>query len=110
MAQPTLQDVADRAGLSLNDDSKTRWPDAERVKYVNDGLAVLLDVRPDMFVGQFSTFTAEGLAITDPLPINARYLPLLADYVIFRAERKDIESNNPGKASISAQWFKDRLG
>lgn len=109
MAQPTLQDVADRAGLSLNDDAKTRWPDSERIKYVNDGLACLFDVRPDMFVGQFVSFTGEGLASGDPIPVNARFLPLLADYVVFRAERKDVESSVGGHVSVAAQWFKDRL-
>lgn len=110
MAQPTLQEVADTARLTLNDADKDRWSDTDdMLRYLRDGIGVMLDKRPDLFVGQFVSLDLSALALVSDFPINARFVPMLVDYVIFRALRKDSEFSQGGQAVASNKWFDERL-
>lgn len=104
-----LQAVCDRARLALNDDAKERHPDADLLTYCQEGLGTLLDLRPDLFIGQFSTFNQESLTLTSNFPIERRYVPLLIDYIIFRCERIDNEGAGNLNAVVAVEWFQKRL-
>lgn len=106
----TLQNVIDWARKSLNDDDKARWPDAEMLVYANDGLNEVWLLRPDLFIGQYTTFAGDGtLAAGATLPIDARFSRVLADYLIHRAHLKDDEASENGRAAAYRQFFEGRL-
>lgn len=105
----TLQQVVDLARATLNDDDKVRWPDAECLGYVQGALDAIYQIRPDLFIGQFTTFDSAALGLGDPLPIEERYRRQIADYVISRAETKDDEAVNNNRAALAYQFFEERL-
>lgn len=106
----TIQTVIDLARLTLNDDDKIRWPDAEMLSYAQDGLDTVFRLRPDLFHGQFATlFDSSALVVGSTFPIENRFRRTVADYLIMRAESKDEEAVSTGRASQSAQYFERML-
>lgn len=105
----TLQQVIDLARSTLNDDDKVRWPDAECLAYLQGALDAIYQLRPDLFIGQFTTFDSATLAVGDPIPIEDRYRRQLADYVIARCETKDDEAVSNSRAALAYQFFEERL-
>lgn len=89
----TFQTLVDRARVPLNDADKTRYSDAELLSYGVDAYLMLRRYRPDMFLGQWSTFpSVSSLTLNSNFPVAGdEYLPILADYVTSRAEFKDDE-------------------
>lgn len=113
MPQPKLADVVADARVTLNDlaadAANQRHSTAQLERYGNDGLNDLFLLRPDLFFGQFSSYTGQGIASSADLPVHARYRHVLADYVVWRAEMKDDESVNNARMEKSRQFFVERL-
>lgn len=105
----TLQNVADTARLSLNDDDKTRWPDTDLLAFLQDGLDAMYQLRPDLFLGAFATYASSALTLGSTIPIPEIYRRQLADYVIMRCETMDDESVVDNRASLAYQFFERRL-
>jgi hypothetical protein len=106
----TLQNVCDTARKSLNDADKVRYPDADLLVYANDGLNEIYSLRPDLFIGQYTTFTGEGgLVLGSTLPIEAKHARELADYLIFRAEFQDSEHVESNRVGLFGGYFEKRL-
>ena len=110
------QDVVDLARESLNDDDKVTWPDAECLKYLQDGLDWLYNNRPELFFDILTTYDSWDLTLdddgdstydasTDLFPIENRYRRMLADYIIFRCETKDDEKTVDGRAKLTMEFF-----
>ena len=105
------QTVIDLARETLNDDDKTRWPDAECLKYLQGALDALFDLRPDMFhdgATAFATeFDSDALELTTPsaFPIDNRYRRMVADYIIMRCETKDDQVVVTGRAALAHKFF-----
>lgn len=55
----TVADVLDRASVIIQDQSKVRWPQAELLKWLNDGRRELAIFRPDIY----STVAVVSLAL-----------------------------------------------
>ena len=103
----TLQAVIDKARIPLNDADKDRYPDAELLGYANDGLLVLRNKRPDLFVGAFSTPWANK-ALTDAFPLDDQLVVPMCDYIAFRAESKNDESILEQRAGAFFSLFKEQ--
>jgi len=104
----TVQTIIDDARESLNDADKVRWPDAEMLIYLKNGLDTLYQMRPDLWHGQFiPEFVSDNLELTTPsvFPINDRYRRMVSDYLIMRAETKDDQAVNTGRAALAYQFF-----
>lgn len=106
----TFQTVINNARVPLNDDAKVRYTDATLLAYANDGINYVLTIRPDLFIGQYSTFSTDGgYALTDNIPIDTRYTAALQDYITGRAEVVDSEFVDSGRISVLLNLFKERL-
>lgn len=112
MAAYTMQQVLDLARESLNDDDKVRYTDVSLLKFANDGLDEIYMLRPDVFIGSFSAAAltdGNQRVVGDPLPVDGRLRRALADYIIARAELKDDEHVNSGRAVGLMKFFEKRL-
>ena len=105
----TNQQLCDAARLTVNDPQKVRFPDAEMLGYLNDGMRIIAMRRPDLFFGTWVTETFT-YALVDPYPLSERYVPLMQDYLIFRCEAKDDEFSDSGRALKFMQSFYTALG
>ncbi len=101
----TYQSVVDLARAPLNDSDKTRYSDDDLLMFANHGMLALTKRRPDLFIGQFSSLPTGEETLTDPFPIGAEYVQLLADWVTARAEMTDDEHANSGRAAAFVNLF-----
>lgn len=95
----TGQRALDRAYEILQDDG-TRYPRAQLIAFLNEGIVAVRRVRPDIFVGRFGPplpQVAEA-TINDPLPTPDSVFEGLAHYVAGRAELRDDEFAVDGRA------------
>jgi hypothetical protein len=104
----TFQQIIDSARVDLQDADKVRYTDAELLEYANDGVREAFRIRPDFRLG---TFTAAFLTYTanNNVPMPDLYQMLLKHYVVFRAEARDDEYNNDGRAALFMARFETRL-
>lgn len=93
----TFQQLCDRARLSLKDDAKDRYTDAELLVYANLALGVIKRRRPDLFFGQYGT-PLTSAALTDAYPLTPEYEVCMIDYLIARSESKDSEFADESRA------------
>lgn len=109
----TYQAVIDAARIPLNDSAKIRYPDAEMMTYLNDGLQVLFAMRPDLFsvtqnvlcTAGFAkqTLPAGGVALVDIFSIlNGRAITE-CDFKTLRTNRPTYRSDPAGPAQ---NWFR----
>lgn len=95
----TAGEAIDSAIKTLNDDDQTRYQDPELFGFVTDALQAIKTVRPDLFIGFFSTPIAIT-ARTDVLPIDDQFFRPVVDYVIARCETKDDEAVVSARAEL----------
>lgn len=109
----TMQDCVDRARTTLNDsdsdDTARRWPDAEALNAAQEALDAIYQLRPDLFIGKFTSFDSSALALEDTFPIDSRFRRQVEDYIIFRCELKDDEAVVSQRAESAYKFFVDRL-
>jgi len=104
----TMQEVVDKARKPLNDTDKDRFSDNDTAAfndllgYANDGILLLRNKRPDLFIGLFSALP-EKLAIDAAFPLPAEYVPAVVDYVVARAESHDDEHVISERAALFFQ-------
>lgn len=100
----TYQQVIDLARLPLNDSDKVRYTDAQALLYAQTGIALLLNKRPDLFLGQFTALPDPfDDVVGDNIPIDTRYKQALADYVTARCETHDDENVVQQRAQLFFQ-------
>lgn len=97
-----MQAVLDLARIPLNDAAKARYPDLELLGYANSGIELLASLRPDLRFGQYGVAIGP-LAAGGTFPFPTRYIQSVADYVTYRAETKDDEHINSGRAALFFQ-------
>ena len=70
-----------------------RWPDSVLLLYLSDGLRLLKELRPDLFLGSGDTMATptELSETTDTLDVDEKQRPTLVDYVCSRALGEDRE-------------------
>ena len=100
----TMQELVDAARETLNDEDKDRYTDAQLLGHANFALRQARMRRPDMWIGQYGAAWADK-ALGDDFPLPDEYLPTFVDYVIGRAESKDDEHVNSGRATAFFNLF-----
>jgi hypothetical protein len=101
----TMQDVCDRARVSLHDDDKTRYADADLINYGNAAVAHILTVRPDLAFGSYTAAAHGDYALTDTFPLPYRFMRVVSDYVVSRAESVDDQYASDGRSAQFGQLF-----
>lgn len=104
----TLQDVIDSARVTLQDADKVRYPDAQLLEYANDGITLAFKYRPDFRLGNYTVAIGTYVA-TDQVPFPIQYQQLLKHYVAGRAELRDDEYSQDGRASALIGYYEKEL-
>lgn len=94
--------------MTLQDTQSTRYSDAELLVFANEALGEARRVRPDFFLGSYSTAqTSLASGATFPLPFHMEQYAV--DYISGRAEIRESESTNEGRAAALLSRFKSGL-
>lgn len=104
----TAQQILDMARVPLNDAAKTRYTDATLLGYLNAALLLLRKRRPDLFTGQWSALPG-SLSLSTTWPTDDEYVPVVAEYVVARAELVDAEAPDAGRAGGFLTLFEKGL-
>ena len=104
----TMQQVADKSRIPLNDADKARYSDTDLLWYANDAVLILRNKRPDLFFGQFLNLPG-AKALVDALPLDDILFPAVCDYVTARAETRNDESVLEQRASMLFALFKEQV-
>jgi hypothetical protein len=94
----TLQNVIDSVRVDLQDPTGVRYTDPELLEYCNDGIQEGFRYRPDFRLGSFTAATVTYVA-ANTVPFPATYQMLLKHYVTARAELRDDEYSQDGRAA-----------
>ncbi|CAG2132516.1 DUF6682 family protein [Cupriavidus numazuensis] len=100
----TVQEVIDRGREPLNDADKVRYPDSTLLNYLNDGLAEIYTIRPDLRFGSYGTPVAR-VALTDTFPLSFAHEVAIKHYMVYRSELTDDENVNTNRADKTYQLF-----
>lgn len=104
----TLQQVIDSARVVLQDSDKIRYTDVQLLEYANDGIALGFKYRPDFRLGNYTVALGTYVA-TDLVPFPASYRQQLKHYVVARAELRDDEYSQDGRAATLLTVFEKEL-
>lgn len=104
----TMQAVVDLARVPLNDAKKVRYSDSVLLGYANSAIRRAYELRPDLAFDSYGTEYAD-LALDGTFPLSDKYKQTVADYISGRAEMKDDEAANSGRAQIHMQMFAAEL-
>lgn len=104
-----MQSVMDLARLDINDAAKVRNPDANVIKFLNDGIAKVYVLRPDLNWGNYANAYVDlSTAANFPLPLE--YRAALVDYIVLRCETSDDPFAVEQRAAQSLVLFMRDLG
>lgn len=81
----------------LNDAARERWSDPDLLGFAVDGLMTVRAGRPDLFIGNWSPDFA-ALTLVSTFPLNDHYALAVADYVSGRANLRDEQDADAGRA------------
>lgn len=104
----TLADLITRARVTLQDTGSVRYTDAELLVFANEALGEARRVRPDFFLGSYST-AQTSLASGDTFPLPFQIEQYAVDYIAGRAEMRESESTNEGRSAALVSRFKSGL-
>lgn len=104
--------VIDRARAIWKDAGKTTWSDANAFLWLSDAVLELYTIRPDSRIdafGELRTY-ADITSLTDTIPCDERFRPLLVDYLVARGFMEDSDSgNHMERANAHFKMFYDRV-
>lgn len=98
----TVQHVIDRARAAINDAGGVRADDIVMRGYVVDGINIIRQARPDLFIGKFST-AYESVELADAIPLDSQYFLPLAMFVGAMTEHQDEESADRARGELLAK-------
>ena len=104
----TLQEVINSARVDLQDADKVRYLDPELLEYANDGIREAFRYRPDFRLGNY-TIAIGSYGVNDQVPFPKQYQMLLKHYVVARAELRDDEYAQTGRAAGLLTRFEKEL-
>jgi hypothetical protein len=99
----TVAEVIESANSTLSDTDQVRYTEAEKLGFVLDALQFIRNVRPDLFIGSYST-PIGALTKLSVLPIDNQFFRPVVDYVIARCETKDEEHVVSARAELMAKF------
>jgi hypothetical protein len=104
LASTLLDTVRD----TLQDAKGIRYTSPSLIRALNLGILEIRRTRPDFFVGQFTTPTAQVVAETDDVPVPEVCVPSLVLYTAGFAELRDDEYTSDGRAqAMLGKFVKD---
>jgi hypothetical protein len=104
----TFAQLTASARVLLNDVDKIRYSDAQLIEYANEAIADAKRVRPDLFLGQYTT-ALPTYTLSSVVPLSPEYEIYLKDYIISRSEFRDDEFTVDGRAGAFLQKFRNGL-
>lgn len=106
----TCADIIGVARYTLNDTDIDgyRAEDPELLRYLNDGLALAYQLRPDLLFPDWTT-PRPDLTLTDVFPLPRQHQAAIANYIIARAESKDDEHIDSGRVVAMSQAFEQAI-
>lgn len=104
----TFTNLTDSARVLLNDVDKVRYSDVQLLEYANEAMAEVKRIRPDLFLGQYST-ALPTYAGSQTVPVSAEYHQYIKDFVVSRAEFRDDEFTVDGRAATFLQKFRNGM-
>jgi hypothetical protein len=104
----TFQDVINDVRVVLNDSQGVRYTTPELLSYANDGVQEGFRLRPDFRFGNY-TAAAQTYVAGDTIPFPSAYRMLLKHYVCFRAELRDDEYSQDGRAAALLSRFQAEM-
>lgn len=104
----TFQSLITSARTLLADVGGVRYSDADLLEYANEAVSEARRVRPDLFYGSYTT-TPGTYLITDTVPLADFYHAYVKDYIVFRAEIREDEYANDGRAMAMLNRFRNGL-
>lgn len=106
MATYDMQGIVDLARLPIEDADKDRYTDATLLLYAQNGLQFVLDNRPDLFFGSFTSLPDfDALILGDPFPLDDKYAQPIADYIISRVSGHDADHVVSGRVKLYYDSF-----
>lgn len=112
MARTVEQVVLSARGILQDVVTPHRYSDSDLAGYVSDGLSEARRIRPDLFMATLRDplpyYGAADFAVEIPFPDF--YFPTLVSYVAGRAELRDNEFTNDGRAVVLTTMFMGALG
>lgn len=85
-----------------------RYSDSELLVGANDAVKTIRKLRPDTFIGQFSTPLVDAV-LTDTFPLGDEYKMVVRNYVVAHGNLRDSEDSSGGKAAVFMTLFKEGL-
>lgn len=112
MAGRSIKEMVEDARVLLQDTrSPFRYRQSELVTNLNSALMQARRLRPDLFIGRFGkedfAYTADRLE--EPFPLPAWYSEAFVEYMVGRAELRDDEFTNEGRAIALMNRFSSKL-
>ena len=104
----TLQNIIDSARVVLQDADKVRYSDAQLLEYANDGIVLGFKYRPDFRLGNYTVALGTYVS-TDQVPFPLQYQQLLKHFVVARAELRDDEYSQDGRAAALMGYYEKEL-
>jgi len=106
----TMQRIADKARIPINDSAKIRKTDDQLLSYAIDALYLIWQKRPDLFIGQYLTFNGFAqLVLASAFPLDNAYASAVADYVTARTETENDEAVVEQRANLFFNLFKGQI-
>jgi hypothetical protein len=105
----TLATLVSGARVILNDTDSVRYTDAQLVGYANDAIKLVRRIRPDLFFGGYKT-ALSAYVLNDEHPFDSMYDPALVDYIVGKAETRDDDYAETGRATLFLQSFRAGIG
>lgn len=91
--------------------SPYRYPDADLVLNLNNGITEMLKLRPDLFLGITPLPQFDGTSnTTDVVPIDPMYRMPLVYYMVGMAQLRDDEEVQDQRAAAFMAMFNAKLG
>lgn len=105
----TVADAAAEARTIINDTDGVRYLDADIYRIINDGVVEARSLRPDLFIGAYSSPLTEVSAMADPIPLPDQLFTSLCYYLAGRLELRDDEFAVDGRAMTLIPVFGKKL-
>lgn len=105
----TVQGVINRVRELLQDAEGQRYLTEELLQHVVDSVVHARSVRPDLFVGAYTTPLPDALALEDPFPLPDQFFAAAAYYVAGCAELRDDEFAVDNRAMTLQQTYTKKL-
>lgn len=110
MPNPSIQALVDDTVVLINDEDATAYDnDKDWLPNAKLGLRTMLNLRPDLALGQYGTLVINDITLASLFPFDEQFIPPFRDFLVFMAGRKDGEWTDRGHAMAAYRFFKDYL-